>query len=242
MEKIRALVEAGRALRSKVGIKVKYPLRSATLVCDKKIEESIKNLLDLLNEEINVKKITFACDTSKFMTKTVKPNHSKIGPKYKSKAKQITQAIEKMDERELYETITKKKETTIDVDSEKIKLTMEDFQIIESEKADIAKTETEDIILLFNTTLTPELEAEGFAREMVRRIQSMRKELDLDVEDKIITEIKIDAKKKTALDKWQDYIKGETRSKKISFVDKPSGSLVKKWKIDELETEIGISK
>ena len=242
MEKIRELVEAGRALRSKVGIKVKYPLNSATLVCDKKIEESIKNLLDLLNEEINVKKITFARDTSNFMVKSVKLNHSKIGPKYKEKAKQITQTVEKTNDQELYKTITEKKEIKIDINGEKIKLTMEDFQTVESVKSDIARTETEDIILLLDTILTPELEAEGFAREIVRRIQSMRKELDLDVEDKITAEIKIDEKKKTALNKWQDYIQGETRSKKISFVDKPSGKLVKKWKIDELETEIGISK
>jgi len=70
----------------------------------------------------------------------------------------------------------------------------------------------------------------------------MRKELDLDVEDRISTEIKVDKDKKTALQKWDDYIKGETRSKKIIFVDKPAGKLVKKWKIDEIETEIGISK
>jgi uncharacterized protein (DUF1499 family) len=70
----------------------------------------------------------------------------------------------------------------------------------------------------------------------------MRKELDLDVEDKISTEIKVDSERKKALQKWEDYIKGETRSKKITFVDKPTGKLVKKWKIEELEAEIGISK
>ena len=70
----------------------------------------------------------------------------------------------------------------------------------------------------------------------------MRKELDLDVEDKIITEIKVDNQKKTFLLKWQDYIKGETRSNKIIFKDKPAGNLVKKWDIDEIQVEIGISK
>jgi len=242
MEKIRALVEVSRALRSKVGIKVKYPLSSATLVCEKKIEDSIRDLLDLLNEEINVKKIAFERDTSKFMIKTLKPNHSKLGPKYKAKAKQVAEAIEKQDEQKLYEELTKKKQISINVDGEKIKLTMDDFKTVENEKPNIARTQTEDTILLLDTTLTPELEAEGFAREIVRRIQSMRKELDLKVEDKISTEIKIDAEKKTALKKWEDYIKGETRSKQITFVDKPSGKLVKKWKIDELDIEIGINK
>lgn len=66
--------------------------------------------------------------------------------------------------------------------------------------------------------------------------------MDLDVEDRIATQINVDAEKKTALQSWEDYIKEETRSKEISFTDKPSGKLVKKWKIDELEAEIGISK
>jgi hypothetical protein len=70
----------------------------------------------------------------------------------------------------------------------------------------------------------------------------MRKELDLDVEDRITTELKVDSKKTKVLEKWLNYIKNETRSKSLSFVSKPSGKLVKKWDIDELQIEIGILK
>ncbi len=238
MGKIRALVEVGRALRSKIGIKVKYPLSSATLVCEKKTEELIKNLLDLLNEEINVKQINFERNTEKFMNKSLKPNHSKIGPKYKQKARIISQKIEEKSE-ELYKKFEKQKEITLDINGEKIKLLEEDLEIVLTVKEHIAETQTDDVTLILDTDLTPELEAEGFAREIVRRIQSMRKELDLDVEDKIKTEIKTD--KETPLKTWVNYIKGETRSEKLSFTDNPSGKLVKKWKIDEFEVEIGIN-
>ncbi len=242
MEKIRALVEAGRALRSKIGIKVRYPLGNAVIVCDKKIEDSIKNLLDLLNEEINVKKITFERDTSKFIIKSIKPNYSTIGKRLKEKSKIVVGKIEQMDMKKVYEDLVKNKKITVNIDSEEINLTKDDFQIIETEKDHIARTETEHAILLIDTTLTTELKTEGFAREIVRRIQSMRKELDLDVEDRITTQIYVDVDKRKALRNWNDYIKTETRSKVISFTDKPSGELVKKWKIDELEAEIGISK
>ena len=200
----------------------------------------IKGLLDLLNEEINVKKITFEKNTDKFMEKTLKPNHSKIGPKYKEKAKLIAQRIEETDKQKLYNTLEKNKEIILDINGEKIKLLEEDFETVQTVKEHIAETKTEDVTLILDTKLTPELEAEGFAREMVRRIQSMRKELNLDVEDKIKTEIKTDKEK--TLQNWTNYIKGETRSKKILFTDKPSGKLVKKWKIDELTIEIGIKK
>jgi isoleucyl-tRNA synthetase len=242
MEKIRILVEAGRSLRSKIGIKVRYPLNSSTLVCDQKNWDLIKDLLDLLNEEINVKKISNEKDTSKFMTKSIKPNHSILGPKYKEKAKKIVSAIETMDKDKLYENLKQKEKFKIKVNKEEILLTMKDFEIIESEKQEIARTEVEGIILFLDTDLTPELKAEGLAREIVRRIQSMRKELDLDVEDKILTQIKVDKDKTKTLKSWENYIKNETRSKEISFTDNPVGKLVKKWKIDELEAVIGIIK
>jgi isoleucyl-tRNA synthetase len=241
MERIRSLVEVGRALRSKIGIKVRYPLSSATIVCDKDVEESIKKLLDLLNEEINVKKISFSRDANQFMIKTVKPNHSKLGPKLKDKAKLVLAKLESLDKHNVYEELMKHKKIDIELDTETITLSNEDFEIIEEEKDQFVRAEAEDMILFLDTTLTSELEAEGFAREIVRRIQSMRKELDLDVEDKISTEIAIDKQRVKALEQWQDYIKGETRSKTIAFVDKPSGKLVKKWKIDESEAKIGIA-
>jgi isoleucyl-tRNA synthetase len=158
------------------------------------------------------------------------------------KAKLVLNKIEKMDKNNLYMELNKNKKIELEINGEKIILTKDDFQIVETEKENIARTETENIILLFDKQLTPELEAEGFAREIVRRIQSMRKELDLDVEDRISTQIKVNQNKITALKKWEDYIKGETRSKKIVFVDKPSGKLVKKWNIDRINAEIGIVK
>jgi isoleucyl-tRNA synthetase len=242
MEKIRALVEAGRALRSKIGIKIRYPLSKAVIVCDKNIEASIKNLLDLLNEEINVKKIMFERDISKFITKSIKPNYSNLGKRLKEKSKDVVIEIEKMDLKKIYDDLIKNKKITLNIGNEKINLTKDDFQIIETEKENFARTETENAILFIDTTLTAELKTEGLAREIVRRIQSMRKELDLDVEDRISTEINVSVDIQSALKNWNEYIKTETRSKDISFTDKPSGKLLKKWKIDELDAEIGISK
>ena len=240
MERIRELVEVGRALRSKVGIKVRYPLNSAIIVCKKDIEFLIKDLLDLLNEEINVKKISFERDINNFIIKTVKPNHSKLGPKYKGKAKGIMDALEELDKHKLYEVISKKGYVNLVVKGEEIKLTVEDFLIVESEKENIARTQTEDTILLLDTTLTPELVAEGFSREIVRRIQSMRKELDLDVEQQITTTISISKEKQEMLRNWIDYIKQETRSQVLTYEDKPTGKLVKNWDIDEDIASIGV--
>ena len=84
--------------------------------------------------------------------------------------------------------------------------------------------------------------AEGLSREIVRRIQSMRKELDLDIEDRIETEISLKEDKINLLKKWLDYISGETRSISIDFKDTPGGDLIKSWKIGDLDVKIGIRK
>ncbi|DAC72278.1 MAG TPA: isoleucine--tRNA ligase [Thermoplasmata archaeon] len=242
MEQIRALVESGRALRSKINIKGRLPLPSASIVCSKEIEKSTKPLLELVKEELNVKTISYARNTTSFMTKTVKPKYSHLGPKYKEKAKNIAQALEPMDKHLLYEQLQKKKDVILSVGGEKITLTADDFEIVEHEKEQFAKATVQDIVLFLETTVTPALEAEGLARELIRRIQSMRKELNLDVEDRIVTEVALDAVKRDALGDWKDHIKQETRSKTVAFVDKPSGILLKKWMIDELAVDIGISK
>ena len=242
MQQIRDLVEVGRALRSKIGIKVRIPLSSATLICDKEVEKQITPLLDLLNEEINVKKISFEKDTSNFMQKTVRPDFSVIGQRLKQQAKLVFEELDKMNKDEIYTDIINNKKIEVKVDGEIFSLNKDDFQIIEKEKENIEKTQTDAATLLLDSTLTSELESEGFAREVVRRIQSMRKELDLNVEDKINIELNIPSDKQKGLETWLDYIKGETRSIKLDFVENPSGDLVKDWNIDDTKLKIGIKK
>ena len=242
MKEIRQLVEAGRALRSKIKIKVRYPLNKAILVCDKKTEDSLIDLLELLKEEINVKKISFERNSEKLIDKIVKPNHSTLGPKYKDKAKIIVEEIEKKDSKKLYETLKKEKEIKIMINKKEVTLSLEDFKIIEKVKDNIAKAYIEDIHLYLDTNLTYDLQAEGFSREIVRRIQSMRKELDLHVEDNIKTEISVEKQKQKMLEDWKDYIKEETRAEHIKFVENPKGDLIKNWNIDNNKIKISIKK
>jgi len=242
MDQIRALVESGRALRSKINIKGRYPLPTATIVCSKDVEQAIKPLLELMKEELNVKTIAYAKDATAFLIKSVKPHYAHLGPKFKGKAKLITHALEAQDPHVLYEQLQKDKEILLSIGTEKVTLTTEDFEVVERVKDQFAKATIQDITLFLDTTITPALEAEGLARELIRRIQSMRKEINLAVEDRIITEIAIDSEKQAVLKGWKEHIKEETRSKSVSFVATPSGSLQKKWVIDELTVDIGIRK
>jgi isoleucyl-tRNA synthetase len=241
MQRIRELVEAGRALRSKIGIKVRYPLAHATIVCEKKVEGSLEPLIGLLMEELNVKEVLFAQNAERFMDKQVKPNYAVLGPRLKEKAGQVQKTLMQMDMTVLYEELHQDGTVSVDVNGESVELTLDDFEIVSHVKDHIAETKTADAELFLDTVLTDELESEGFAREIVRRIQSMRKEMDLDVESQIQTMISIPNEKKQALSSWNEYIKQETRSVKLDFVEKPMGKLVKPWDIDGLSVTIGVS-
>ena len=241
MRKIRDLVEVGRALRSKIGIKVRYPLASATLVCTKKTEKELTGLIDLLQEEINVKTVTFDRNTDKFMITTVKPNYKVLGPQFKQDAQQIINYFETQDMQQIYKRLQKDQQIQIPLNESLITLQKDAFIEEKQEKEHVALTRVDDIVLLLDTELTPELEAEGFAREIVRRIQSMRKELNLDVEAHIHTTIQLPKDKETLLKSWVKYIKEETRSDTYKIQDKPTGALVKEWTIDDASIIIGIT-
>ncbi len=241
MKQIRGLVEVGRALRSKIGINVRYPLPKAMLVCNKDVEMNIKDLLDLLVEEVNVKKIMFDRKTDKYINRKVKPNYAVLGPRLKEKMSVFNKVIAEMDPVQLYETLQEDGKVNIQLNSESITCTKEDFLVEEEEKEHIARTQADDAILLLDTELTADLEAEGFTRELVRRIQSMRKELNLDVEQHIQTQVCIPKKQQKALSKWMDYIANETRSKPFTLTDEVNGKHVKTWKINDVDVVIGIT-
>ncbi len=241
MKQIRGLVEVGRALRSKIGINVRYPLPEAMLVCDKHVEENIKNLLDLLVEEVNVKKISFERKTDKYINRKVKPNFAVLGPRLKEKMGSFNKIIPQMDPVNLYETLQKQGSITLEIDGEKIAFSKDDFFVEEEEKEHIARTQAGDAILLLDTELTEELEAEGFARELVRRIQSMRKELNLDVEQHIQTQVTIPDDQKNAVKDWKEYIANETRSKPFEITSSIHAEHKKTWNINEVSVTIGIT-
>ncbi len=242
MKRIRDLVEVGRALRSKIGVNVRYPLMSASIVCAQEQEEMITPLLDLLNEEINVKKISFRRDVREFMDEHIQINTPHVGKKYKEKAKKIISCLTHQDLAAIYKKLKKHTSVSLTVDDETFTFTADDFKVVESVKENYVQGSAHDMILFLETTRSDELEAEGFARELIRRIQSMRKELNLAVEDRIHIQISLSKGKKQALQPWLTHITQETRAEKLDFCPNPQGSLLKKWDIDNELVCLAITK
>ena len=227
MDMVRNIAEIARSLRAKNNIKIRYPLKELIV----SLEENIEELADIIKEEANVKKIIFTHDIEQYMEKKIKANLTSLGKKYKRDAKDIAILIEraKIDELKKGKILFKGKE---------YKISEEDYRIEIVAKEGYVFGEDKGIKVLLNTVRTPELIAEGFAREIVRRIQQMRKETGLEMEERIVVEINIS---KNRIEGWENYVKNETRSVEIKYCT-PEHGYIKEWEIDDEKIIIGINK
>lgn len=235
MEIVRKIVEAGSAARQKAKIKLRYPVRQILIETeDETTKKAVERLNYLLKDQLNAKEVKVAKVEREIR---VKPNFAKLGPHFKGDAKLIAKWIEEQDDRELYEKLMQGK-LKVEIEGKEFTIEREHI-IVEEELPDFLVGEEFDHGKVFvDKTLTRELMMEGLAREFVRRIQEMRKQLDLDVNDRIMVYIETTDENKGLLQEMLDYIKGETRAVEVRF-EEAKGYVVE-W--PEVEAKIGIEK
>ena len=235
MEIVRRIVEAGSAARQRAKIKLRYPVRQILIETeDEMTKKAVEKLNRLLRDQLNAKEVKVARVEREIR---VKPNFAKLGPHFKGDAKLIAKWIEEQNDRELYEKLMQGK-LKVEIEGKEFTIEREHI-VVEEELPDFLVGEEFDHGKVFvDKTLTRELMMEGLAREFVRRIQEMRKHLDLDVNDRIVVYIETTEENRELLKEMLDYIKGETRAVEVKFGE-PKGYVVE-W--PEVEAKIGIEK
>ncbi|MBR6690449.1 MAG: isoleucine--tRNA ligase [Bacilli bacterium] len=209
MDLVRDLISLGRNIREEVKIKVRQPLSEALI--DAKNEELISDLVDLIKEELNVKEVKFIKDVENYMNFTVKPNFKEVGKvfgplikEFQEKLLSLTNSdITKLQSGEVIKMTIGDKE--YDVDSNYV-----DIRTNSKEGFDVA-TDTNNFIIL-NTELTNDLVMEGIARELVSKVQNLRKTKDFDIADRITLYYNGDDEVTEAVTKFEEFIKNETLS------------------------------
>jgi isoleucyl-tRNA synthetase len=239
MNEIRDITEATRRLRDQAQIKTRIPLARLTLVRGAP-DPTYKALLELVRDEANVKEITIVQSAEGLQDYEAKINQQAVGREFKNDAKPILEAARAADPKKLGRELAQAGKTTLAGKE----LGPQFFQLmtVASEgtlKADLPKGGT----VILDARLTPELEAEGWARELVRRVQEMRKEARLDLDDFIETQIRASDAVATPAKRWSDYIRDETRSKTVSFNGgDEAANLRKDWDIEGEKVTIAIRK
>ncbi|MBU7018805.1 MAG: isoleucine--tRNA ligase [Theionarchaea archaeon] len=227
MKKAIAASEAGRAARADAGIKLRQPISRAVIISDEPLDE----VGSLVKDELNVKVLEVKSTSSELLNFSVKLNYKNAGPRFKQRIKNVEQALNKEDPRLLVESL--KKDGTIDiiVDSESVVLTDEDVVVKTAVTKGYTFGESQGVTVFVVTTLTDELVQEGLARDIVRRIQEMRKEMNLDYKDTIDVFYKGDALPEKAIEQFRDYIKQETLADTVNN-GKPDMGYTKEWVIE----------
>ncbi|MHC1584741.1 MAG: isoleucine--tRNA ligase [Candidatus Syntropharchaeia archaeon] len=234
MELLFELVEAGRSAKASAGIKIRQPLSELVLICSDDKRALIEGFVPLLKEELNVKEVKFGREKSEFLRKKIKPKYGILGPKYKKKVKKIAEFL-KENEEKVSEKLIEEGIFSFELDGERIEITPEDVEMESIEKEGYSVAEADGISLFLNTQITDELKEEGLVRDIVRRIQDMRKEMDLEYTTEIEVSYYGDETTRKAMERFRDYVMEETLATSLEF--REGG---KRWDIDGREVYIEI--
>jgi isoleucyl-tRNA synthetase len=227
------------SLRKKDMIKVRQPLsRILVPILNAKTKEQIQAVEELILSEVNVKRIEYIEDTSGIVVKKIKPNFKKLGKEYGPKMKDIAAVINGFGKDEIAKI---EKEGKIDIQAvgEAVTLTLEDVMILSEDIPGWSVASEGGITVALDINITEELKKEGIARDIVNRVQNLRKDMGLEVQDKIkITVEKNQDLVNAALESNKEYICRETQALSLDVKDKISDG--KELEIDELKVVVKI--
>jgi len=243
MALVREVAMAASNARQKGGRKLRWPV-SEIVIAPAKEAVDLDGLESVLKGQTNAKKITVLSPGEKpRMELEMSPVHRNIGPVYKGEARAVVAAIAEADPAGVKSQLDGGCEATVSHAGKEYKITPEMVQIKEIAPQNMPAAEFSRGFVYVDVTLTADLEAEGYAREIIRRIQDMRKELDLRVEDSIRAVVDIESKPILDLAlTLKDYIAGEVRASDFQMgLGLPlRGKLVKDWDIEGVCVRIGI--
>ncbi len=230
------------ALRRKVNIKVRQPLTKIMIpVLDPSMERHIESVKGLVMGEVNVKDIELIHDTTGLITKRIKPNFKTLGPRYGKYMKQIAALVATFTQERIAE-IERSEEVVLDMGAEQITVTPADFEITSEDMPGWLVTSEGKLTVALDITVTPELQREGIARELVNRIQNIRKDSGLEVTDKIAVQIEALESVKDAVAEYGGYIGGQTLALSVECTAEPAGEFVVESDVNDEPLKIAISK
>lgn len=209
MDLVRDLISLGRNAREDVKIKVRQPI--SEVIIDGKNEKLIHDLVPLIEEELNVKKVTFVSDLSNYMNFEVKPNFKVCGKLLGSNIKVFQEKLTNLTDDEI-NSLENGKNITIEINSEELVVTPDMVELRVSSKDGFNASHEGNLFIILNTKLDDKLIEEGIARELVSKVQNLRKESNFNIVDRINLYYEADDFVKQSIIDFEEFIKKETLS------------------------------
>ena len=216
MDLVRDIISLGRNAREEAKIKVRQPI--SKVILDKKSEKTIGDLQSLILEELNVKKIEFTDNLSDYMTFSIKPNFKVCGPIFGSNMGKFTATLNTLSQDEIIKLENNEKlKLKVDDKDYDVNKEMVDIRITSKEGFNASNEKSNFIIL--DTTLTESLINEGIARELISKVQQLRKNKDFNIVDRINIYYEENEKLEKVIEEFMDTIKNETLAIEITKKD-----------------------
>ena len=236
-QKISSLV---LSIRQKEKIKVRQPLQRIMVpILNAEQRKEIEAVANLIKSEVNVKELELMDDASDILVKQIKPNFKVLGPKFGKDMKVVSNAINTLDKEDIHE-IEQKGELTLEIDNKSINLQLSDVEITSQDIEGWLVASSGALTVALDITINEDLKNEGIARELVNRIQNLRKDSGYEVTDKISIKIEKDGHIEKAITDYEDYLKSETLTAELIYEERlEEGTVIT---FDDVNTKLFIQK
>lgn len=240
MEHAQTISSMVLALRRKVSIKVRQPLTAIMIpVIDKRQQESIEAVKDLILNEVNVKELNFVDNAAGILVKRIKPDFKKLGPKFGKTMKDVAKSIAELSQEDI-SAFEKNGSFTFTVNGENATVESGDVEIISEDIPGWLVANEGNITVALDITITDDLRREGIARELVNRIQNLRKSSNFEITDKIAVQIAKQPQINDAVEAFNDYIAKQVLAVSVKLVDTLDNAT--ELELDDCIVEINIRK
>ena len=237
MDEVLEIVVMGRACRNTANIKNRQPIGTMFIKADKELSDFYKEIIE---DELNIKKVVFTQDVRDFTTYTFKPQLKTVGPKYGKLLGGIRQHLAALDGNAAMDELNEKGVLHFEVNGEAVDLTKDDLLIDMAQMEGYVSEGDGDVTVVLDTNLTPELLEEGFVREIISKIQTMRKEAGFEVMDRIAVSYQGNEKIAGIFKKNEAIIKAEVLADEI--LEEQTIGYVKEWSINGEQVTLGVEK
>ncbi|WP_292943253.1 isoleucine--tRNA ligase [Olleya sp. UBA1516] len=240
MENAQTISSLVLSLRAKEKIKVRQPLQKIMIPIDSEQQkEEILAVADLIKHEVNIKEIQILEDASDILVKQIKPNFKTLGPRFGKDMKTIAGAINKMTADDI-KIVEQKGEIDVDCNGKIVKLQRDDVEITSQDIEGWLVANEGNITVALDVTISDALKEEGIARELVNRIQNLRKDSGFEVTDKISVQLQEDVNITQAVKTNLDYIKAETLTDDLKIINQLNSGI--EIAFDDVNTKLFIQK
>ncbi len=223
MQTVIDIVSLGRAARNECQIKVRQPLNE--MFVPTKVKDDLADMIDLVKEEVNIRNITFVSEQDGFVHYELKPDFKLLGPKYGKKVQIINALLLQTPAENVLQAFNTTGSYTLEIEGETIHLLPEEISVTIIPREGYVFANAKDLFVALDTTLTEELLNEGYARELINKIQFTRKEMNLDIMDNIIVKLVVPEAIAKAIQVHKNYILTETLGKELVFLEKPMANM-----------------